>query len=323
MVRNPDESYGTSIVMRSLAQRLLDAIASERTDGRRLRLVIRLRRMLLRVADPIVEYPWHGSTLRVPLSHDLPLHRRASPRYSFNLGGTAALVQKKYESLTVVDVGANVGDSALLLTATVGCPILCVEADDVFAPLLRSNVAAYPQIVVEESFIGCRDSDVALDTRIGGTARLRSGTGAKGLKTVSLSAVLEAHGDFRSSKLLKIDTDGWDVEVLRGAEAYIRAIKPVIFFEYDPHSLELAGEADAGFGTFGMLSDWGYEAGLFFDNFGDFMIGVDLSARDELSDLHRRVATRRAELYWDVVVFSEEDRDIFDAARRPGTGAET
>lgn len=69
-------------------------------------------------------------------------------------------------------------------------------------------------------------------------------------------------------------------------------------------------EEDDGFGAFELLRNWSYEVGLFFQNSGDFVIGLELSEQDALRDLHHHVLDKAGGLYWDVVVFSDEDRDL-------------
>jgi hypothetical protein len=37
-----------------------------------------------------------------------------------------------------------------------------------------------------------------------------------------------------NSKMLKIDTDGFDTLILKSAVDFLKRAKPIIFFEYDP-----------------------------------------------------------------------------------------
>lgn len=299
-----------------VGQRITDGIASDGSEGFRSRAQMRLRRLILMFGDPIVSYEWCRQPMRIPLSHDLPIHRRAYPEYSENLKRVAEAVASKYESPSVVDVGANVGDSALLLHDALDGPILCVEGDPFYCSLLRANTRRFPQIEIEMSFVGSGRVSAIHQPRMKGTGRLRPTSETAGPSIKSLQEILKKRPRYESSRLLKIDTDGWDAEVLRGAVQHLRRVKPVIFFEYDPYFLALAGEHDDGFETFEMLAGLGYGAALFYLNSGDFVLGAELSHTDLLQDLHRHVLGREGGLYWDIAAFAQPDRDLFEMLRQ-------
>ena len=93
------------------------------------------RRLLERVREVLLDLPVtrtvQGVTLRLPWSHRLPEYTRNFPTYGQNLVAVAAaLATERVPPLRVLDVGANVGDSALQILQATDCRILCVEGDE-------------------------------------------------------------------------------------------------------------------------------------------------------------------------------------------------
>ena len=86
--------------------------------------------------------------LELPLSHELPFYRHDHPRYDRQLGAIAAELGGP-----VVDVGANVGDTAAAIRAESGVPILCVEGDPRFFALLERNARMIGGVELEHAFV--------------------------------------------------------------------------------------------------------------------------------------------------------------------------
>ena len=100
----------------------------------RLKAAIQARRILVRLGDPTVRYRVGAVELELPLSHELPFYQHDHPRYDRQLGAIAAELGGP-----VVDIGANVGDTAAAIRAESDVPILCVEGDPRFFALLERN----------------------------------------------------------------------------------------------------------------------------------------------------------------------------------------
>src|SRR5262249_26864144 len=86
------------------------------------------------------------------------------------------------------------------------------------------------------------------------------------LAPTTLADVIAEHPAFRDAGLLKIDTDGFDIAILRGAQVWLAAAQPVLFFEYDPHFWPPV-TPDGG-RLFGELAELGYGPLIAYDNFG-------------------------------------------------------
>lgn len=248
-------------------------------------------------------------------------YKRAYQLYDSALGDIARAVRAKYSNLHAIDIGANVGDTAALIRRYSEIPVLCIEGDPLLFPILTENAAILgPGVTIERSFVGLDGQavDPGLIGDLGRTASLVAATKDEGtIKLRSLQSILKDHPAFRSAKLLKTDTEGYDFDILQQSSEFIRNSKPVIFFEYDPHFRPT--EPKAGLAIIRMLIDTGYSDFVYYDNFGNFLVHVKAAQLSVLSDLHNYLASNRAfgiaVYYFDVCAFHHEDADLAIAVR--------
>lgn len=277
------------------------------------------RRLLLRFGDPVVEYMLCGSALRMPLSHELPIFLRSYPLYSDNLGRIAAYLSAKYSDLAVIDIGANVGDSVVILHQHARMPVLCVEGEPRFCEFLAENVSKMlPAPVIEQSFISMSDQGFASIVH-DGTARLSRSPSSDvsdgyELRTKSFEQILREHPSFQNARLLKIDTDGMDVAILSSADDWIAKQKPVLFFEYDP-DLQIPHRV-GGLDLLCRLKRHGYHRVLVYENTGDYMFSAELANATLLTEMHEFFSGRHSARYCDLCIFHSEDEDIAEEIRR-------
>lgn len=270
-----------------------------------------LRRTIARGWDPLVTYELEGRKLLLPLSHNLPVARKQSPEYGKNLGRIAAAICAKYRDATAIDIGANIGDSVAIIRAHCAMAILCIEADARFMRILERNLASLGEgIELFEGFVAAETRRVGGAIQSGeGTARLDRSNRSASVEATSLAEILERRPKFRSAKLLKIDTDGFDIPILRGTAPVLAAARPVLFFEYDPHFIELNYED--GLRGLAELRPLGYAHVLVYDNLGDLLLATELANAELLQDLHAYYSGREAQRYMDLCIFSDEDADLY------------
>ncbi len=279
-----------------------------------------LREIALQFGDPIIEYTFCGSILRIPLSHNLPLIRRDYPLHSENLGRIAAQLYSRFGAFGVIDIGANVGDTVAVIHKYAPLPILCIEGTPKFTALLEQNVrATLPPSVVERSFVGIGGEPLTPVVH-DGTARLaqkrlaQNGTpSGPAIPMKSLDQILEEHPGFKNSRLLKIDTDGMDIAILNSALDWISRQKPVLFFEYDPDLQSVQGAG--GLEALGKLKRVGYHRVLLYDAGGDYMFSTELENNALFSELHEYFSGRNSTKYCDLCVFHQDDEEIAERVR--------
>ena len=85
-----------------------------------------------------------GVDLFLPWGHRLPDYARHRPTYGQNLVQLARALSERLPPdagpLRVLDIGANVGDSAAQILAAVDARVLCVEGDPHWARYLHQNL---------------------------------------------------------------------------------------------------------------------------------------------------------------------------------------
>ena len=232
--------------------------------------------------------------------------------YSRNLPRIAKYLETKYSNYTIIDVGANIGDTiALFRSERVNQLIHAVEGDPVYIDLLIHNLSLFKNVEVHKTFLGeiTKEEKIIIDnTR--GTANIITGEG----DTVSVVKLddLVNQSRIENIKLLKTDTDGFDFKILRGAFDTIKKNKPVLFFEYDAGCL--TQQNDDGLTIFKDFLNLGYNKALYYDNYGKFLLSVEITNTDLLAQLYAYVSKKEdaAFPYYDVCLFHQDDNELAD-----------
>ncbi|HUO08751.1 MAG TPA: hypothetical protein VM008_10655 [Phycisphaerae bacterium] len=255
--------------------------------------------------SPIV-YELDGFPILLHSATQLPHIKQAFPLYGTNVGRLARTVAAAVPDLTILDIGANVGDTVATLRRYCAAPILCVEGCDEYLTLLKENLRQFFDVEIEEGFVGSGEVAAKLVVEKG-TAFMEPGEHGGVMTTRPLRQILERHprfGEGGGARLWKIDTDGWDAFILQNNIEVVGAVRPVVFFEYDPHFF--VGKLSGSSGVFEALRGEGYHDVLFWENTGDFHLRTNLGERALIQDLHESVAGRNKSRYWDVAAFPRE-----------------
>jgi len=272
----------------ALVRAILDASPATLPGRARLKALIALGRLLVSAGDPLVRWSIDGIELLLPLSHELPFYRHDHPLYDRAIGRIAAEAGGP-----VVDVGANVDDTAAVIRSRTDAPILCVEGDGRFFALLGRNAPQLQPVELEHAFVEAPAWGRVQRGR--GTARVVGVSGSEpqtqtALRTKPLAQILEEHPSFAEPALVKLDTDGFDVPIVLANLQLLARTRPVLFFEYDPH---LGATPD----VFERLRDIGYRRMDVYENTGEHVRTVELPG-----DIHDEYVGHRGARYADVCV---------------------
>jgi FkbM family methyltransferase len=280
------------------------------------------RSIYRRLRKPKPQYAQIGPyRIRLAENGQLLNYKDAFHLYDTAVAKIAGSLRAKYPALRAIDIGANVGDTAALIRESAEIPVLCIEGDPALIPLLRENAARLgPGVEMEHSFVGPDGMAMNLEAAddLGRNTCLVEAIDPLGsVRLRSLRSILTDHPDFAGSKLLKIDTEGFDFDILRQSLEFILEAKPAIFFEYDPHFRP--AEPCAGLDAIDKLIGAGYSDFIYYDNFGNFLLHAEASRRGILGDLDSYLASNRkygvAVYYFDVCALHQEDADLVPAIK--------
>ena len=250
--------------------------------------------------------------LILPLSHEWPFYQRNLPQYALNLGTIVEIAHGKYPKLTMIDVGANVGDSVAINRAHTHVPILCVEGEHRFFRLLEANTRDLVDIELEHAFLGA-DGDQASAVHLErGTARIELGTGPTRMILRTLTDAVSRHPRFDRTKFLKLDAEGFDCKIICCESQFLVRNKPILFFEYHPPLCAAAGYDP--FPVFMRLFEVGYSTVMIYENTGRYLLSVESGQWTILEDIHQYFAKIGG--FCDVAAFHAEDLDIAEAVRK-------
>lgn len=187
----------------------------------------------------------------------------------------------RHKKPVIAEVGTNIGGS--LLQMEIACPnadFYCFEPVDLFYSIAAKNLEAngWKNVHLEKSMLSDREEEVTLNVNTS-TASAAISEYRESIRTLSpvgkqLERTTTLDRCMRGRKLdfLKIDTDGYEPKVIRGATDTISSSNPSLFFEFDPRFLSNAGEDPNE--LLRMLRDFGYSDYLVLNNFGE-SLGVE------------------------------------------------
>ena len=200
-------------------------------EAKRAELELRRRRS---AGDVFVDYGW----IRLLYSGDsdeqeILYHQNQARWYEKDMGVFRSLVAP---GQTAIDVGANLGFVTTMLASIVGPEgrVISFEPSPrVFAKLTKT-IAANRLDQVTPINVGCGASSAVerlneVSASSGNASILADGPGSTEIRIERLDDIPEATATHVS--LLKIDTEGYEPEVLRGAQRLIADHRPIIYLE--------------------------------------------------------------------------------------------
>jgi FkbM family methyltransferase len=230
----------------------------------------------------------HGQRAIVNFGHTYALYARRFPHWN------EPLIELVYQShsavktpIVVIDVGASIGDTVMLLESNCEGMIgayLCVEGDPEFFSYLRQNLAP----LSKASAFGALLSD--MEGPIAGLVRTTNlGSASAQGRTLAEATTLDAllaDRQLGPGCVLKIDVDGFDGRVLRGARNTLSAYRPAVVFEWHPILCKESGNSPLE--HFDVLHGVGYRRFVWFTKYGcfsHFMSGVDDTSIRNLAEV--------------------------------------
>lgn len=215
-----------------------------------------------------IQYKIGRYEISLPPQHTLVKFQKNIKLYDRFLPVLARFIEK---GQVIVDVGANVGDTAIMMINETKANIVCVEPSDTFFRYLQENVNNLPdeerkKITCMKSLVGEQGIDGEL-VHHAGTARIEE-TNLNNIK-LKKEKLDDLLSDQLRISLIKVDTDGFDFDVLMSAKKIIGKNKPILFWE---NQIDTRIQYDGYEKLYEFLSDMNYDYIYIFDNFGNIML---------------------------------------------------
>ena len=197
---------------------------------------------------------------------------------------------------------------ALIRSQGVDQLIYAIEGDPMYFDMLVKNTSQFKNTELFEIFLGEENGseNFSLQT-IEGTANL--------VQLEDSVIQIEKFDDFaikhhiKNVKLFKVDTDGFDFKIIRGAWTFIKENKPVLFLEYDANFLEKLSEN--GLEMLSNLYDIGYRMAMYYDNFGKLLLSINLDNKDIAEQLYAYMRKGEGAFhYYDICLFHHDDDQL-------------
>ena len=281
------------------------------------------RELLIKVLrDPTILLSVHGRAMAMPLSMQLPIWLQQEPAYDRLLQRLGTFIRHREGQIRAIDVGANIGDSIAAIGVELGDRFLAIEPSERFFRYLVMNWGLVSEVTSLQAACasGGAAESFSVDHYRRGTATVVRAPPDDGLAFKTLDAIVQSIPAFEEIDLLKIDTDGWDLDVIRGAEETIRRFQPIVLFEVD--SFSEASYVDRCIDSLNFFGLAGYGGFLVYDNAG-FLVGhhqIDalesfrelLCYQQGLSAIRKTgVLTISAPFYFDVLMLRPDDMRRF------------
>lgn len=151
-------------------------------------------------------------------------------------GAFRALVRRGHKVETVIDIGASNGSwSASLMRHFPACRYLLVEAQPVHEPALRAFCARHPNAQFVLAAAGEKPGEIYFDAAdpLGGQAAYTPHSAADiRVPVITIDAEVKAR-NLEGPYLLKFDTHGFEVPILKGAAVTLQMTEVVIMECYN------------------------------------------------------------------------------------------
>ena len=243
-----------------------------------------------------------------PESHLLFELQKIGPYRDLCIGISAKVICDKYPDASIVDVGANIGDTAAILASHVANKLILVEGSDYYYDFLDKNLHLFPNEIVPIKAMVSDGSEIQGELRHwGGTAYFRH-LGQEELSTPTLPLAEIADG---KTRFIKIDTDGFECSILNAALPWLEGQKPAILFENqlrDDNDLKQFND------LYDELANIGYRYFVAWDDPGFHILSTDsVEAVKDLNRYQTKIHSNNLPRInnYDIICIHEIDQDIY------------
>lgn len=251
-------------------------------------------------------------TITVPPNYALPRYQEKFKLYDRFL---PILVKHIDSTGSIIDVGANIGDTTIALVQNCNNTFFSIEPSSFFFQYLEKNIdlldkSTKNRIKLLKKLIGTGNINGVLDHTSKGTASINISTVTSNNEFIKLDDLIVNQ---LKIDLLKVDTDGFDFDVILSAKNLIQNSHPIIFWE---NEIIDTMQIDGFQKLYKFLIEKGYTNIIIFDNYGN-IISEDNDFQT-LTNINsyllsmRKYNCTRTFYYVDVLAWTEKDNKTIE-----------
>jgi len=216
--------------------------------------------------DEICKYKIGKYEINIPPNYTLPQNQKSFKLYDRFL---PVLAKNISSDKIIIDVGANIGDTAIAIIQQCENPIICIEPSDIFFPYLESNLKLiapneFSRVKTIKKLVGTGLISGKLNHTVG-TASIKVAENTDMVTHIELDKLID---DISNVLLLKVDTDGFDFDVIKSAEKILTNSEPILYWENEIlEEFQYKGYNE----LYTLLQCKGYKYLYVFDNFGNLI----------------------------------------------------
>lgn len=205
--------------------------------------------------------------IEIPPNYALPNYQKHIKLYDRFL---PVLAKHLSSHKLIIDVGANIGDTAIAILQQCENPIICIEPSEVFFPYLEENIknltpTDLKRMKTINKFVGTGLLSGELNHSFWGTATVNVVEDHNEITHIGLDILIADSSDVI---LLKVDTDGFDFDVIKSAKKILADSEPILFWE---NQMSEDFQCNGFKELYALLTKQGYKYIYIFDNFGNLI----------------------------------------------------
>ncbi|MCM1153911.1 MAG: FkbM family methyltransferase [Roseburia sp.] len=225
------------------------------------------RNRLAKKINPIVKVEQNNQEIEMQLANNIPLFKARYRSYDKPIMIISKWIYEQKQRLNFVDVGANVGDTVVNIGIKEG-NYLEIEGDERYFDCLVRNLENY-----HYKLVNCFLTDYLIPQQEVNVVYTLGHVLEKVDKDMQTLDNILDEMKF-DADIIKSDTDGYDLKVIRGGMNYIKTKHPFLFVEWHPKWL-IENNQENPLELFKIMSDAGYQKCILFDNYGTIQAVLD------------------------------------------------
>lgn len=241
--------------------------------------------------------------------HSLPIYQKYFKNYDKFL---PKLVRNLKKKSSFIDIGCNCGDTFFsVYNQNRTLKYYCIDAEKQFINLFKKNIANNKSkininnLIVSECLIGKNLQGQLIGDK--GSKRLLVSKNSQSIKSQTLDSYASLN-KIKNISLIKIDTDGYDYNIIYSSLDIIKRFKPIFFYECFISDEKSKKEY---LNLLEFFRKKNYKYFTFFDNYGN-LISKDFgysNAKDLLRYLVQNTKQHdfASIVYYDILVYSDKD----------------